>query len=207
MSSLKNKNILIVDDQPNNLRVLFTYLQARSMKVLIADSGKRAIDQIERQPPDIILMDVMMPGMDGFETCRRIKRNKRLSDIPVIFMTALTDMKDKLTAFSAGGVDYVTKPFQQEEVLARITAHLTIRDLQQQLISKNKRLEKMLQEVKTLRGILPICSKCKMVRDDKGYWQQVELYVAEHTEAEFSHSYCPSCRKKEMKGIDSLIQS
>lgn len=207
MSSLKNKNILIVDDQPNNLRVLFTYLQARSMKVLIADSGKRAIDQIERQPPDIILMDVMMPGMDGFETCRRIKRNKRLSDIPVIFMTALTDMKDKLTAFSAGGVDYVTKPFQQEEVLARITAHLTIRDLQQQLISKNKRLEKMLQEVKTLRGILPICSKCKMVRDDKGYWQQVELYVAEHTEAEFSHSYCPSCLKKEMKGIDSLIQS
>jgi len=205
MFNPRNKSVLVVDDQPNNLRVLFTYLQSRGLKVLIADSGKRAIEQTERQPPDIILMDVMMPGMDGFETCRRLKRNKDLAAIPVIFMTALTEMKDKLSAFSAGGVDYVTKPFQQEEVLARITAHLTIRDLQQQLVSKNKRLERMLGEVKTLRGILPICSKCKMVRDDKGYWKQVELYVAEHTEAEFSHSYCPRCLDKELKSIDSIV--
>lgn len=119
-------------------------------------------------------------------------------------MTALTEMKDKLTAFSAGGVDYVTKPFQQEEVLARITAHLTIQDLQKELLQKNNRLEKILAEVKTLRGILPICSKCKMIRDDKGYWKQVEMYVAEHTDAKFSHSYCPACLKEELKSIDSL---
>jgi DNA-binding response OmpR family regulator len=205
MFSVRNRNVMIVDDQPNNLRVLFTYLQGRGMKVLIADSGKRAIEQAERQPPDIILMDVMMPGMDGFATCRQLKRHRDLSTIPVIFMTALTEMKDKLTAFSAGGVDYVTKPFQQEEVLARLTAHLTIQDLQKQLQSKNKRLEKMLAEVKTLRGILPICSKCKMVRDDKGYWKQVEMYVAEHTEAQFSHSYRPSCLDKELSSIDSIL--
>lgn len=203
MFSLKDKNILIVDDQPNNLRVLFTFLQAKGMKVFIADSGKRAIEQIKRQPPDLILMDVMMPGMDGFETCKKIKEDTSLADIPVIFMTALNEMKDMLTAFAAGGVDYVTKPFQQEEVLARISTHLTISDLQHQLIQKNKHLEGMLLEVKTLQGILPICSRCKMIRDDKGYWKQVELYVAEHSNAKFSHSYCPSCLEKELKALDS----
>ncbi len=205
MLNLEDKTVLIVDDQPNNLRVLFTYLRAKSMKVLLADSGRRAIEQLERQAPDIILMDVMMPGIDGFETCRRIKEDSRLAPIPVIFMSALTEMKDKLSAFSAGGVDYVTKPFQQEEVLARLSAHLTISELQLELEDKNRHLAKMLTEVKTLRGILPICSRCKMIRDDKGYWKQVELYVTEHTEVEFSHSCCPTCLQKELQDIDSSL--
>lgn len=205
MSSLEDRNILIVDDQPNNLRVLFASLQAQKMNVFIADNGKQAIEQIERLQPDIILMDVMMPGMDGFETCQKIKSDTRFCHIPIIFMTALTDTRDKLSAFSAGGVDYISKPFQQEEVLARIDTHLTISDLRQQLITKNQNLEKMLQEVKTLRGILPICSRCRMVRDDKGYWKQVELYITEHSEVEFSHSYCPQCLNKEMDKIDNLL--
>lgn len=205
MIHLKDRNILIVDDQPNNLRVLFTSLQAHDMKVLIADNGKRALEQIERLLPDIILMDVMMPGMDGFECCRRIKTDDRFDAIPIIFMTALTETRDKLSAFSAGGVDYISKPFQQEEVLARIRTHLTISDLRRELTDKNRNLKKMLQEVKTLRGILPICSKCKMVRDDKGYWKQVEQYISEQSEVEFSHSYCPECLKKEISEIDSLL--
>lgn len=205
MLNLEDKTVLIVDDQPNNLRVLFAYLRAKSMKVLLADSGKRAIEQLERQAPDIILMDVMMPGIDGFETCRRIKKDRHLAPIPVIFMTALTEMKDKLSAFSAGGVDYVTKPFQQEEILARLSAHLTISELQLELEGKNRHLAKMLTEVKTLRGILPICSRCKMIRDDKGYWKQVDLYVTEHTEVEFSHSCCPTCLQKELQDIDSSL--
>ncbi len=205
MVHLKDRNILIVDDQPNNLRVLFASLQAHDMKVFIADNGKRALEQIERQQPDIILMDVMMPGMDGFECCRRIMAEDRFEAIPIIFMTALAETRDKLSAFSAGGVDYIIKPFQQEEVLARIRTHLTISDLRRALTNKNRHLKKMLQEVKTLQGILPICSKCKMVRDDKGYWKQVELYISEHSNVEFSHSYCPGCLKKEMDEIDSLL--
>ena len=138
--------ILIVDDMPNNLGVLLDCLNDTGFEVLVAEDGESAIEQVEYAEPDIILLDVMMPGIDGFETCRRLKETKQTKDIPVIFMTALSEPGDKVKGFSVGGVDYVTKPIQQSEVLARVTTHLSIRNLQKRLQQKNDRLQQEIGE-------------------------------------------------------------
>ncbi len=134
--------VLVVDDHPTNLRILIDTLNEAGFKTLIADSGDRALRQTAHQPPDLILLDVLMPGIDGFATCRRLKENPITADIPVIFMTALTDVSDKIKGFEAGAVDYVTKPFQQEEVLARVSTHLTIHNLQKEIEAKNAQLQR-----------------------------------------------------------------
>jgi signal transduction histidine kinase len=125
--------ILIVDDNPTNLGVLFDYLRGAGFKVLIAEDGNGAIQRATYAQPDIILLDVLMPGIDGFETCRLLKKNEETSDIPVIFMTALSETVDKVRGFELGAVDYITKPLQHEEVLARIRTHLTIRKQNKEL--------------------------------------------------------------------------
>lgn len=119
-------SILIVDDNLTNLRVLIDYLNESGLETLVARSGKGALRQADFARPDLILLDVMMPGIDGFETCRQLKAKDTTKDIPVIFMTALSDTSDKIKGFEAGAKDYITKPFQQEEVLSRITTHLTL---------------------------------------------------------------------------------
>ncbi len=129
----QSPTILIVDDIPANIKILLNFLIAHNFNVLVAKTGEIALKIIESKPPHLILLDVMMPGIDGFETCRRLKANPQTQDIPVIFMTALSETMDKIKGFQVGAVDYVTKPFQQEEILARINTHLTIRQLQQQL--------------------------------------------------------------------------
>jgi DNA-binding response OmpR family regulator len=187
--------ILVVDDQPANLKVLLTFLQEHDYQVYMVDSGQRALDILPKIQPDLILLDVMMPGVSGFEICRRMKRDEELAAIPVIFMTALDRVEDKIAGFSAGAVDYITKPFQQLEVLARIKTHISLR-------KRERELEEALEEIKTLKGILPICSYCKQIRNDAGYWQQVEEYISEHSEAMFSHGVCPTCYKKVMAGLE-----
>jgi signal transduction histidine kinase len=133
--------LLIVDDIPTNLKVLFEYLKSLGFKVRIAKNGENALAQVAISLPDLILLDVMMPKMDGFEVCRRLKADEKTRDIPVIFMTAKTETVDKVKGFDLGAVDYVTKPIQQEETLARINAHLTIRNLQKSLQHQNQELE------------------------------------------------------------------
>lgn len=134
--------ILIVDDNPTNLNVLFDCLNESGFQTLVALNGKDALDRADYAQPDIILLDIMMPGMDGFETCRRLKQNNSTKDIPVIFMTALSDTNDKVEGFTCGAVDYICKPFQQEEVLARIAAHITIRRQQRELAKLNATKDK-----------------------------------------------------------------
>ncbi|WP_230874578.1 HD domain-containing phosphohydrolase [Methylomonas sp. LL1] len=126
-------NIVIVDDQPNNLRVLSGILQQAGYKVRPALDGAVALKSIKSSPPDLVLLDIRMPEMDGYEVCRQLKRDEQTRDIPVVFISALQDMEDKLAAFQAGGVDYVSKPFQMEEVLARVRAHLKLYRLQRDL--------------------------------------------------------------------------
>ena len=138
--------ILIVDDIPANVGVLLDHLGQHGFRVLVAESGTSALKQVKHARPDLILLDVMMPGMDGFETCRRLKADAATREIPVIFMTALSETLDKIRGFSAGAVDYVTKPFQHEEVLARITTHLTLRRLQTELQEANDHLEQRVAE-------------------------------------------------------------
>jgi len=145
----QKSTILVVDDTPTNLSVLLDYLNQSGFKTLIAQDGEGALEQADFARPDIILLDVMMPGIDGFETCKQLKANDATKDIPIIFMTALSETVDKIKGFQYGAVDYITKPFQQEEVLVRITTHLTIQhqkkalnDLNQELMASNATKDK-----------------------------------------------------------------
>ena len=140
------KIILIVDDVPANLSLLFHHLRYAHFRVLVAESGISALDQIQHVRPDIILLDVMMPGLSGFETCRQLKANPRTKDIPVIFLTSLTETVDKVRGFAVGGVDYVVKPLDVEEVLSRINLHLTLVDLRQELERRNHHLDELVNE-------------------------------------------------------------
>jgi len=138
--------ILIIDDNPENLRVAAALLESQDFAVRTARDGERGILRAQSARPDLILLDVQMPGIDGYETCRRLKVDPSLSDIPVIFMTALTEVADKTRAFEAGGVDYVPKPFEAAELLARIGTHLSLARLQQELQAHNALLEERVTE-------------------------------------------------------------
>jgi signal transduction histidine kinase len=138
----QNYTLLIIDDNPTNLEVIVEYLENAGFEVAVARNGEMGLKRAQVLKPNIILLDVLMPGIDGFETCRRLKNNERTQNIPVIFMTALDNPDDKVKGFEVGGVDYITKPIHQEEVLARITTHLRIRDL---TIHLNAKVEELTQ--------------------------------------------------------------
>ena len=142
-----NGTILIVDDNSANLGVLSDALSQAGFEVRVAKSGKMALERVKYALPDLILLDVMMPEMDGFETCRRLQANPETTQIPVIFMTALSDTANKVEGFQLGAVDYITKPFQQEEVLARVKLHLKLHVLAEKLEEKNMLLEQKVVEV------------------------------------------------------------
>ena len=133
--------ILVVDDTPTNVSVLLEMLGREGWRVLVARDGDSALEQAEYARPDLVLLDVMMPGIDGFETCRRLKRNARTAEVPVIFMTALGDLEDKVKGFEAGGCDYVVKPFEHEEVLIRVRTHLQLQQLRRALEDAAERKE------------------------------------------------------------------
>ncbi|NEP85300.1 MAG: response regulator, partial [Okeania sp. SIO3B3] len=136
MAAVMQRTVLVVDDNPTNLGVVSQYLQDYGYRVLTARSGMDALNRAELASPGLILLDVMMPGMDGFETCRHLKANPLTQSIPVIFMTALTETAHKVTGFAVGAVDYVTKPLHQEEVMARVETHLRLRELNAELEQK-----------------------------------------------------------------------
>jgi len=136
--------IMMVDDTPANLSVLSDLLSARGFKISVAEDGESALEQLQYVQPDLILLDVLMPHLDGFTTCRRLKERPETKDIPVIFMTALTDTVEKVKGFELGAVDYITKPFQQEEVLARVSTHLALQQIKARLQESEARLERII---------------------------------------------------------------
>ena len=137
----QRETILVVDDTPTNLRVVSAFLHEAGFKVLVAEDGTDAMGLIPQGRPDIILLDILMPDLNGFETCLQLKADPKTQDIPVIFMTALSDPVEKVKGFQVGGVDYITKPFNQEEVLARVKTHLALRGLRRKLEEQNHQLE------------------------------------------------------------------
>ena len=140
-----SETILIVDDTPANLGVLVETLGAAGYQLMVAEDGEEALAQTAQTQPDLILLDVMMPGLDGFETCRRLKARAETRDVPVLFMTALSETADKVKAFAAGGVDYITKPIEHEEALARVRTHLALRRLQRELQSQLELKERFMR--------------------------------------------------------------
>ena len=132
--------VLVVDDLPENLALLFDVLSGAGFKVLVAASGDEALERLPELQPDLILLDVLMPGRDGFAVCRELKQDAAFAEVPVIFMTARSDTVDKVTGFRAGAVDYVGKPFEADEVLARVRAHLQLRRMRRELEQQNESL-------------------------------------------------------------------
>ena len=146
-ASISKADIVVVDDTPENLRLLSTMLIKQGYNVRKAINGPMALKAVKIVVPDLILLDIMMPEMDGYEVCKHLKADAQTCSVPVIFLSALDEVLDKIKAFKSGGVDYITKPFQLEEVLVRVQTHLTIRNLQAQLQIKNTQLEKALGDI------------------------------------------------------------
>jgi CheY-like chemotaxis protein len=174
--------ILVVDDNSENLRLLCGILEGYEYQTAMAKSGKDAIKFLEKEAADLVLLDIMMPEEDGLEVCRMIKKSITLKDIPIIFVTARVESEDIVRGFDAGGVDYITKPFNPSELLARVKTHIE--------------LKRAREEIKTLRGIVPVCAGCKNIRLTDGTWQALEEYIRQNTEAEMSHGLCPDCIRK-----------
>ena len=193
VENVSNSKVLVVDDNTANIDVMLTFLEMEGYEISIATSGEMALHVARHDQPDLILLDVMMPNMDGFETCRILKGDPKTEPIPIIFVTAKKETADIVQGFQSGGVDYISKPYRQEEVLSMVKTHLQLRQLiktQEQLIDE---LNRALDEVKTLKGILPICSYCKKIRDKEGQWHQMEKFISDRSDSQFSHGICGDC--------------
>lgn len=178
---IEAQEILIVDDKPSNLRLLSQILGEHGYKVRAVTSGERALESAQTSPPNLILLDIRMPGMDGFEVCKRLKSDEKTREVPVIFISALDDVQDKLKAFQMGGVDYITKPFQIDEVLARSETHLALRELQQQLQQANRRYQREL----ALAGQIQTSFLPRIIPHHPGWEITTKLIPSRETSGDF----------------------
>jgi phosphoserine phosphatase RsbU/P len=177
--------------------MLAAVLKKSGYEVVETSNGSEAWEEMQKSDaPCLVILDWMMPEMDGLEVVRRIRalQNEQLPYI--IMLTTKGEKADMIAGLDAGADDYLAKPFHPGELRARVEVGRRMIEMQDKLAVKIKELQQALDEIKTLRGIVPICASCKKIRDDAGYWQQVEVYVRDHTEAEFSHDICPECMKK-----------
>ena len=185
--------ILIAEDDPPSLKILRLTLQSFGHEVVTAEDGDKAWEMLLRNPVSLVVSDWMMPGLDGLELCRKIRARRRKDYVYFILLTAVTGRDGYLKAMEAGVDDFLNKPLRQEELLTRLRVA--------------ERILKYISEVRELKRILPICSYCKKVRDDKDYWHQIEAYIREHTSTDFSHSICPQCYEEHIKPQLAALQA
>lgn len=194
--------ILVVDDNPEIVRSTEHLLKHAGYSTATASNGAEAMQVIQTFRPELALTDRDMPEMDGIELCRRIKSDPGLDNIFVIIVSAaFTRTEEQSEGLEMGADSYIARPIANRELLARVDAYVRILRLYRELRDKNTELEAALAKVKLLSGMLPICSGCKKIRDDKGYWNQVENYVQKHSEATFTHGLCPECSDKYFPGL------
>jgi CheY-like chemotaxis protein len=186
--------VLVADDLDVNRKLLRTLLAADGYRVIEASNGVDAFNFIQGTTgPMVGLIDWEMPEMEGIEVCRQARALLELPPLYLILLTVRDSKQDIVAGLQAGANDYITKPFDKTELLARVGIGKQMVLLQQALTERVAELKDALLSVKQLGGLLPICSYCKKIRDDQNYWQQVESYVGQHSEAKFSHSICPQC--------------
>jgi len=228
---LNKPTVLIVDDEQLSIDLLKLALEAE-YRILLATSGAEALKIAACELPDIILLDIMMPGMDGYEVCSILKSTPQLQEIPVIFITCMSETENESHGLELGAADYIVKPYNNGIVRLRVRNHLQLKHQRDQLtcqatelqrsnddlateITERKKiqaaheqliteLENACAKVKTLNGLLPICASCKKIRDDNGYWEQIESYLKKHSELEFSHGLCQECARKLYPGLTSI---
>ena len=187
-ADILNAGILVVDDQEVNVLLLERMLRGAGYLSVSSTMDPNEVCELHRKNRyGLILLDLLMPGMDGYKVMEGLKEIEEGGYLPVLVITAQPDQK--LRALQAGAKDFVGKPFDLAEVLARVHNMLEVRLLYDEL-------QKALEQVKLLSGLLPICMWCKKIRDDQGYWNAIEHYLGQHSEAEFSHGICPDCKRK-----------
>jgi sigma-B regulation protein RsbU (phosphoserine phosphatase) len=185
---------LVADDDRVTAEILSRTLKRWEFDVTVARAGGEAWDYLRSATsPTLAILDWMMPELDGPEVCRRVRRELPLANMYLVLLTARESPGDLVAGLDAGADDYITKPFDAEELRARVQVGVRVLNLQERLAERVTELQAALVNVKQLRGLLPICSYCKRIRGDDQYWQQLEGYIAEHSDAQFSHGICPTC--------------
>jgi two-component system, OmpR family, response regulator VanR len=231
-------DILIAEDSKTQAYMLKYVLESNGFSVSIAYDGSEAFQYLEKELPRIVLSDILMPEMNGYQLCRKIKSDEKMKHMPVMLLTSLSEPEDIIHGLECGADSFITKPYDEEALVARInyillnaemrkhsesemgidiifagkkyfvtSSRIQILDLllatYEATMQKTRELEKALKElrsanetIKTLKGFIPICASCKQVRDDKGYWKQIERYISENSDADFTHTICPDCTKR-----------
>ena len=185
---------LVADDDRVTAEILSRTLKRWEFDVTVAGNGAAAWNHLRAATaPTLAILDWMMPELDGPEVCRRVRRELPLANMYLMLLTARESRGDLVAGLDAGADDYITKPFDAEELRARVQVGVRVLTLQKSLAERVDELQAALSNVKQLRGLLPICSYCKRIRGDDQYWQQLEGYIAEHSDAQFSHGICPTC--------------
>jgi len=194
---------LIADDDRIATEILSSALQRMNIVVDVAHDGGTAWDRLTTgDGPSLAIIDWMMPTVDGLELCRRIRQKPALAHMYVVLLTGRDDRKDVVAGLDAGADDYIVKPFDPDELRARVQVGIRVLTLQEKLADRVAELQDALTRVKRLQGLLPICSYCKRIRGDDQYWQQVDSYIVEHSDAQFTHGICPPCSQKLMAEIE-----
>jgi DNA-binding response OmpR family regulator len=204
--------LLIAEDNVTTRVLLESTLREWGYDVVSTADGAHAWNVLqEEHAPELVLLDWTMPDLTGVEVCRRVRGGPRAQSTYIILLTARANTEDMVAGFEAGADEYIVKPFELAELRVRLQAGARIVELQQRLAERVRELEDALSRVKRLHGLLPICAYCKRIRNDRNYWQQVEAYVTEHSEAAFSHSICPDCYetviKPELQALEHTLQS
>jgi CheY-like chemotaxis protein len=205
--------ILVTDDSPDVLLLTKTLLEDEGHEVFEAATGEECLHSVRRHRPDIILLDVMLPDISGVEVCRQIKNDPALSPTFVILVSGIRISSDfQADGLNVGADGYIIKPIANRELVARVQSMIRIKSAEDALRQKEReqerliaKLQEALQEIKTLKGFIPICASCKKIRDDAGYWNQLEAYISEHTDAVFTHSICPQCAEKVRAELDETF--
>jgi DNA-binding response OmpR family regulator len=189
--------VLIAEDDAVSLTFLEVTLRKWGYDVAAFPDGAQAWQAVEsRGTPDLLILDWIMPGLDGLEICHQLRQKFPGLPAYIILLTARTGHENIVQGLLAGADDYITKPFDRDELRARVQVGCRVIELQKALAARVGELEEALARVKQLQGLLPICCYCKKIRNDQNYWQQVESYLSEHSEAQFSHGICPECYEK-----------
>ena len=200
--------VLIAEDDRVTGEILARTLQRWGHETIVVGDGLQAWNHLrEMTDPTLAVLDWMMPEMDGPDVCRRVRAQLPLANMYLLLVTSRESRGDVVAGLDAGADDYIIKPFDPEELRARVAVGIRVLGLQQKLAERVTELQAALSNVKQLHGMLPICSYCKRIRGDDQYWQQVEGYIADHSEAQFSHGICPACYATVSAELDDMARS